>query len=184
MNWYNQYLYNFTIASKEFKFCSKKNKMTKLAYSSKAHEVEFNDVDKKDGYICKVQLTDCKNGIILTASFISGIYAFNLFKEVWNYPSNEKKRAIKTYNRCINVIEDLKGDYEDEDMPGPTLQGLAREALRYIDIDRKKPTNNRSLEAAKYLDGEGDYANNIYGNRMPVTTININNNGVVNIDNK
>ena len=76
-------------------------------------------------------------------------------------------RAVKTFNRCVNVVEDLKTEYEDEDIPGPTLQGMSREALRYIDIDRKNVTPSRSLEAAKYLDGVTDWRSSIYGNRMP-----------------
>lgn len=79
-------------------------------------------------------------------------------------------------------------------MPGPTLQGMARESFRYVDIDRKNVAPSRSLEAAKYLDGETDWRSSIYGNRFPhqygspltPPTINITNtgNGSININSK
>jgi hypothetical protein len=141
--------------------------MVKLAYMSKGHETDFNDTMDKDGYTCKVKLTESKNRVVLTAVFMSDVHAFPLFSEAWKYPKKEAKRAIKTFNRAVNVVEDLKAEYEDEDMPGPTLQGMAREAMRYLDIDRKNVPPSRSLEAAKYLDGETDWRSSIYGNRMP-----------------
>ena len=117
------------------------------------------------------------------------VHSFPLFSEAWKYPKDESTRAVKTFNRCVNLVEDLKTEYEDDDMPGPTLQGMAREALRYVDIDRKNVTPSRSLEAAKYLDGETDWRSSIYGNRMPhqynhplnPPTINITNSGSGNI---
>jgi hypothetical protein len=72
---------------------------------------------------------------------------------------------------------------EDDDTPTPTIQGLAREELRFIDIDRKKETNNVSLEASKRESSEGDWRQNLYGNRYPQQTVSINNNGVININN-
>ena len=171
---------------------SKKKKMVKLAYMTKGHATEFNDTMDSDGYTCKVQLTESKRRIVLTAVFMNEVHSFPLFSEAWKYPKEESARAIKTFNRCVNVVEDLKTEYEDDDMPGPTLQGMAREALRYVDIDRKNVTPSRSLEAAKYLDGETDWRSSIYGNRMPSQyghpinppTINITNtgNGTVNFD--
>jgi len=99
--------------------------------------------------------------------FLNDIHSFPLYQETWKYPKIEVKRAMKTFNRCVNMVEDIKIEYEDEELPGPTLQGMARETLRYLDIDRKKALPSRSLEAAKYLDGETDWRSSIYGNRMP-----------------
>ena len=142
-------------------------KMEKMAYMSKGHETDFNDVMSSDGYTCKIQLTESKKRVVLTAVFMNDVHSFPLYSEAWKYPKDEMRRALKTYNSCVNVIEDLKAEYEDEDIPGPTLQGMAREALRYLDIDRKNVTPSRSLEAAKYLDGVTDWRSSIYGNRMP-----------------
>jgi len=167
MNWYkNKSLKDKIIYSSVINLSHKK-KMIKLAYMSKGHKTDFNDTMDSDGYTCKVQLTESKSRIVLTAVFMSDVHSFPLFSEAWKYPKEEIKRAVKTFNRCVNVVEDLKIEYEDEDMPGPTLQGMARETLRYLDIDRKNVTPSRSLEAAKYLDGENDWRSSIYGNRMP-----------------
>ena len=167
MNWFKiNILSEKELFTKTFKIC-KKNKMTKLAYMSKGHNTDFNDVMSSDGYNCKIQLTESKSRIVLNVNFLSDIHAFPLYAESWKYPKEEVKRALKTYNRCVNVIEDLKAEYEDDDMPGPTLQGMARETLRYVDIDRKNVAPSRSLEAAKYLDGEMDWRSSIYGNRLP-----------------
>jgi hypothetical protein len=134
------------------------------------------------GYFVKVQLTENVNKIILVAQFLSDIYAFPLFKEIWHYKKGEMKRAIKTYNRVVNVLEDLKTDFEEDETPGPTLQGMAREELRFIDPDRKRSTNIRSLEASKDVPGEADWRSSIYGNRYPAPQINISNTngGIVN----
>ncbi len=164
---------------------SPKKSMIKLAYMTKGHKTDFNDTMDKDGYTCKVQLTESKNRIVLTAVFMNDVHSFPLFSEAWKYPKDESRRAVKTFNRCVNVVEDLKTEYEDDDMPGPTLQGMAREAMRYLDIDRKNVTPSRSLEAAKYVDGVTDWRSSIYGNRMPhqynhplnPPTINITNTG-------
>ena len=192
MNWFKNKSLNEKIITSSTIDLSKKKKMVKLAYMSKGHHTEFNDTMDSDGYTCKVQLTESKRRIVLTAVFMNEVHSFPLFSEAWKYPKEESRRAIKTFNRCVNVVEDLKTEYEDEDMPGPTLQGMAREALRYVDIDRKNVTPSRSLEAAKYLDGETDWRSSIYGNRMPhqynhplnPPTINITNtgNGTVNFD--
>ena len=167
MNWFkNKSLKENIISSSIVKLAHKK-KMVKLAYMSKGHNTEFNDTMDSDGYTCKVQLTESKSRIVLTAVFMNSVHSFPLFSEAWKYPKEEGKRAIKTFNRAVNVVEDLKAEYEDDDMPGPTLQGMAREAMRYLDIDRKNVTPSRSLEAAKYLEGETDWRSSIYGNRMP-----------------
>ncbi len=189
MNWYKEkYLNEKLLKSSSLKL-SHKRKMKKLAYMTKGHATEFNDTMDKDAYTCKVQLTESKKRIVLTAVFMNEVHSFPLFSEAWKYPKNESRRAVKTFNRCVNLVEDLKTEYEDDDMPGPTLQGMAREALRYLDIDRKNVTPSRSLEAAKYLDGVTDWRSSIYGNRMPhqydhplnPPTININNTGNGNI---
>jgi len=193
MNWFkNKSLKEKTVISSMINL-SKKKKIIKLAYMTKGHAIEFNDTMDKDGYTCKVQLTESKKRIVLTAVFMNEVHSFPLFSEAWKYPKEESTRAIKTFNRCVNVVEDLKTEYEDDDMPGPTLQGMARESLRYLDIDRKNVTPSRSLEAAKYLEGETDWRSSIYGNRMPQQyghpiqppTINITNtgSGSVNFDN-
>jgi hypothetical protein len=142
-------------------------KMKKVAYMTKGHSTEFNDTMDKDGYTCKVQLTESKSRVVLSVVFMNEVHSFPLYSEAWKYPKAEIRRAIKTFNRCVNVVEDLKTEYEDDDIPGPTLQGMAREALRYIDLERRNVTPSRSLEAAKYLDGETDWRSSIYGNRMP-----------------
>jgi hypothetical protein len=167
MNWFKKKSLNEKVITSSNICLSKKKKMVKLAYMTKGHATEFNDTMDSDGYTCKVQLTESKRRIVLTAVFMNEVHSFPLFSEAWKYPKEESARAIKTFNRCVNVVEDLKTEYEDDDMPGPTLQGMAREALRYVDIDRKNVTPSRSLEAAKYLDGETDWRSSIYGNRMP-----------------
>ena len=167
MNWFkNKSLKEIAILSSTVSMFTKK-KMVKLAYMSKGHKTEFNDTMDSDGYTCKVQLTESKSRIVLTAVFMNDVHAFPLYSEAWKYSKEETRRAIKTFNRCVNIVEDLKAEYEDDDIPGPTLQGMAREAMRYLDIDRKNVTPSRSLEAAKYLDGETDWRSSIYGNRMP-----------------
>jgi len=190
MNWFR----NNILQEKEIKvsFVPLKTKrlMVKLAYMSKDHSTDFNDVASSDGYNCKIALTESKSRIVLTAVFMNNVHAFPLYSENWKYPKEEIKRALKTYNRCINVVEDLKAEFEDDEMPGPTLQGMSREALRYIDIDRKDVAPSRSLEAAKYLDGETDWRSSIYGNRLPSQqghpltppTINITNTGAGSIN--
>ena len=92
----------------------------------------------------------------------------------------EVRKVLKRYNDDIEQqiagIEELGGLYRNL-------------ALRYLDIDRKNVTPSRSLEAAKYLDGETDWRSSIYGNRMPhqynhplnPPTINITNSGSGNI---
>lgn len=156
MNWYKYKFLNEKILKTSSFLLKSKKKMKKLAYMTKGHNTEFNDTMDKDGYTCKVQLTESKSRIVLTAVFMNSVHSFPLYSEAWKYPKEETRRAIKTFNRCVNVIEDLKAEYEDEDMPGPTLQGMAREAMRYLDIDRKNVTPSISLEAAKHLDGESD----------------------------
>jgi hypothetical protein len=169
MNWYkNEKTEQKVILAKSLPISVKKRKkQIKLAYTSKNHKTYFNDVDDSDGHNCKVQLTESKNKIVLTAVFLNDIMAFPLYQETWKYPKKEIKRALKTFNRCVNSVEDIKVEFEDDDMPGPTLQGVARESLRYIDIDRKKELPSRSLEAARYLDGEADWRSSLYGNRLP-----------------
>ena len=159
----------------------KKSPLVKVAYKTKEHEVDFAKQDFNDGYFCKVQLTENKNQTIVTARVLSDIRSFPLFQDIWVYGNNENKRAIKTFNRIVNVLEDTKIDFEEDETPGPTLQGVIREELRYIDIERKRDTHNRSLEAAKYLDGVTDWRESLYGNRYPVININ-NSNGVVNFN--
>jgi len=168
MNWYHKKILGEKKIAKTYLRLSKNHKkMLKLAYMSKSHDTEFNDTDASDAYSCKVALTESKKRIVLSVVFMNNIHSFPLYSESWKYPKEETKRAIKTYNRCINIIEDLKPEYEDDDMPGPTLQGMARESLRYVDLDRKKLAPSRSLEAAKYLDGETDWRSSLYGNRLP-----------------
>jgi len=189
MNWFKEYNFKETVISRAIFSFREKKTMKKFAYMTKGHTTEFNDTMDSDGYHCKVQLTESKSRIVLTAVFMNQVHSFPLYSEAWKYPKDETRRAIKTFNRCVNVVEDLKAEYEDDDMPGPTLQGMAREAMRYLDIDRKNVTPSRSLEAAKYLDGETDWRSSIYGNRMPhqyghplnPPTININNSGSGNI---
>jgi len=191
MNWFKSKFLNEKLL-KTVSFClnKKKSAFIKLAYMSKDHLTNFNDVASSDGYHCKVALTESKSRIVLTTVFMNDVHAFPLYSESWKYPKNEIKRALKTYNRCVNVIEDLKAEYEDDEMPGPTLQGMSREALRYIDIDRKDVAPSLSLEAAKYLNGETDWRSSIYGNRLPSQqghpltppTINITNTGAGSIN--
>jgi hypothetical protein len=193
MNWFKDKNFSEKVITSSTINLSKKKKLVKLSYMTKGHHTEFNDTMDKDAYTCKVQLTESKKRIVLTAVFMNEVHSFPLFSEAWKYPKEESRRAVKTFNRCVNVVEDLKAEMEDDDIPGPTLQGMAREALRYLDIDRKNVTPSRSLEAAKYLDGVADWRSSIYGNRMPhqydhplnPPTINITNtgSGIVNFDN-
>jgi hypothetical protein len=184
MNWYKKHQNVVLCLTKAFSFAQKK-KLIKLAYSSKNHHMDFNAHGSGDGYNTKIQFTESHTGIEIRAVILSDIRGFPLYTENWIYPLDEKKRAYKTYNRIVNVIEDLKVEYEDEGYPGPTLQGLVRENLRFIDIDRKKNTNNRTLEAAKYEPGEADWRSSLYGNRYPAPNINITNTngGTININN-
>jgi hypothetical protein len=188
MSWFkNKSLAERSISVCIMHFCPK---MIKMAYMSKGHTVDFNDTMSSDGYTCKVQLTESKSRIVLTAVFMNDVHSFPLYSEAWKYPKEETRRAMKTYNRCVNIVEDLKTEYEDDDLPGPTLQGMAREGLRYLDIDRKNVAPSRSLEAAKYLDGVSDWRSSLYGNRLPhqyghplqPPTVNITNTGSGNIN--
>ena len=160
-----------------------KDSIIKLAYTSKDHKIGFAKQSVGDGCRADVELTESKNSAIIDVQLMTKMYSFPLFEDKWVYPKKEIKRAIKTYNRIVNVLEDLKIEVEDDDTPTPTIQGLAREELRFIDIDRKKPTNNVSTEAAKREAGNGDWRENLYGNRYPQQTVQINNSGVININN-
>lgn len=179
MNWYKRHKNLLMSAVIYLEASSAKKEMVKIAYTTKDHNIAFARQDYNDGYQAKIQLTQNKNKIILTARFISDVQAMPLYTEMWAYGEEEHARAVKTFNRVVNVVEDMKVDFEDAEVPGPTLQGKTREQLRYIDIERKRQTNNRSLEAAKYMDGGvTDWRESLYGNRYPI--ININNQGVVN----
>ena len=167
MNWYSKNALKEKCVLSKSICLSHRKKMKKLAYMTKGHKTDFNDTVASDPYHCKISLTESKKRIVLSVLFMNGIHSFPLYSESWKYPKDESRRSIKTFNRCVNVVEDLKSEYEDDDMPGPTLQGMAREALRYIDIDRKRAGPSRSLEAAKYLDGEKDWRSSLYGNRLP-----------------
>lgn len=178
MNWYSDIKEDVVvIAENSFPVKNSAKPMTKLAYSSRKHNTEFNDNDANDGYNIKIALTESKSGIVLTVNLMSEVYSFPSYSEIWKYEKKESTRAFKTYNRCVNVIEDIKIDHEDEELAGPSLQGLMRETLRYIDIDRNKETNNRSLEAAKYQSGESDWRSSLYGGRLNQPIVNINNSG-------
>lgn len=179
MNWYKK-ITEKIIMSDSISFIQKG--LSKFAYSTKSHDVDFSDNDSSDGYTAKLTMTENKNNIIINVKFIGNIYSFPLFEETWVYNKEEGVRASRVYNRIVNVVEDLKVDFEDDSVPGPVLQGKAREELRYIDIDKKKKTNNVSLEAAKGIPGEGDWRNSLYSGKYPV--ININNSGIVNFNGK
>lgn len=175
MNWYSTIYHDIKVISEKiFNFSVP---MTKLAYMSKRHNVEINDTDANDAYNIKISLTESKNNIVITVNIMSDVYSFPSYSETWNYEKNESNRAVRTFNRCVNILEDIKIDHEDNEMSGPSLQGLVREGLRYVDIDRKKKTNNRSLEAAKYQNGETDWRSSLYGNRLQHPVINISNTG-------
>lgn len=161
----------------------KKPAMTKLAYRSREHLVNIAKQNNEDGVSCKVNLIENKNKIEINVNFINDIWAFPMYTEVWVYPKEEMKRAVKSFNRIVNVLEDLKTDAEDDELPAPSVQGKAREELRYIDVDRKKPVNNPSQKAARSEPGEADWRNSLYGNRYPQQIVNINNNGQITITN-
>ena len=150
---------------------------TKLAHTSRSHDVDYAVYANNDGYAGKVQLVENNNKIVLTARILNSVYHFPLLEEQWHYMPQEKRRSIKTFNRVVNILEDIKVEIEAEEMPGPTLQGLMREELRFIDIDRKKGSSNRSLEAAKFIPGESDWRSSLYGNRYPTPPITITNHG-------
>ena len=158
-------------------------RLVKTAYTSRDHEVSLARQNNDDGTTCKINLVESKNKIEVNVTFMNNVWAFPLYAETWVYPKEERKRATKTYNRVVNVIEDLKMDVEDDEMPTPSVQGKAREELRYVDIDRKKPTNNPVHQAARHEAGEPDWRNSLYGNRYPQQVVNISNNGTINITN-
>jgi hypothetical protein len=160
------------------------NKMQKVAYTTKDHSVRYAKPKNGDGCQGVIELTEGKDNVIIEAIFTTGIYKVALFEEQWLYPKEEIKRAIKTFNKVVNVLEDMKIEAEDSQLPTPSIQGFAREQLRYIDVDRKKPTNNRSLEAAKYLDGVSDWRDSLYGGRYPTSVVNLNNYGHIYITEK
>jgi hypothetical protein len=132
-----------------------RRKMIRTAYLSKQHKTDFHDIDKGDGYFCKLQLSGGVEGITLVANFLSDVYAFPLYSEIWFYDNNEEVRAT------------MKVDYEENGLIAPNLQAVAREALRFVDIDRKKRAPSRSLEAAKFEERETDWRKTIYGPRYP-----------------
>lgn len=164
-------------------FNKEEKRFVKLAYTNKEHKVSFAKQSVGDGCHAHIELTESKNSIIIEVQLLTKIYSFPLFEDKWVYPKSEVKRSIKTFNRIVNVLEDLKIETEADDTPTPTIQGLAREELRFVDIDRKKETNNISLEASKREADNGDWRQNIYGNRYPQQTVTINNNGTININN-
>lgn len=187
MSWYDKEKIedNKVLISKDLYIYAweEKEKIIKVAYTSKDHKVAFAKQSVGDGCHAHIELTESKNSVIIEAQLLTKVYSFPLFEDKWVYPKKEIKRAIKTYNRIVNVLEDLKIETEDDDTPTPTIQGLAREELRFVDIDRKKETNNVSLEASKREADNGDWRQNIYGNRYPQQTVTINNSGTVNINN-
>lgn len=189
MNWYKTKKYTEPLGKKiiskrlDLQLVKKRKTFQKLAYTSKSHKTNFAKQSLGDGCFADIELTESKNSVLIAVRLLTKVYSFPLLEETWNYDKKEMKRAIKTYNRIINVLEDLKLEVEDDETPTPTIQGLAREELRYVDIDRKKPTNNVSLEASKQETGSGDWRQNIYGNRYPKHTIEITNNGTININN-
>jgi len=187
MTWYNSQENSMPPLHMSKKFflqlAKEEKKVVKLAYTNKDHKVSFAKQSVGDGCHAHIELTESKNSIIIEAQLLTKVYSFPLFEDKWVYPKKEMKRSIKTFNRIVNVLEDLKLDVEDDDTPTPTIQGMAREELRFVDIDRKKETNNVSLEASKRESDNGDWRQNIYGNRYPQQTVTINNSGTININN-
>lgn len=184
MNWFNKEYNEKIVFKKTFYFgsgCPKKADILKLSYKNQSHRTDFSVQDDSDGYYCQIQATESKNKITLVARFLSDVYGYPLFEDMWHYKTGQGKRAFKTFNRLINVIEDLKIEMEDDEIPGPTLQSKAREELRYVDIEHKVDTHNRSLEAAKFLNGESDWRGSLYGSRYPEREISISNYGTLNI---
>ena len=157
--------------------------LQKLAYSSKKHELLIPQHNSEDGCEGQITLTESKNKITLGVAFYTRLYSFPLAEEVWHYDKAEMKRAMRTFNHLTHVLEDLKVDAEEEELPTPSIQGMVREAVRFIDVERKRPTNNPSLHTARYEPGEADWRKSLYGNRYPQPTIQINNNGTININN-
>ena len=96
MNWFKNKSLKETIIESSIIRLGDHGKMVKLAYMSKGHNTEFNDTIDSDGYTCKVQLTESKSRIVLTAVFMNSVHAFPLYSEAWKYPKEESKRAIKT----------------------------------------------------------------------------------------
>ena len=150
----------------DFKVSSSKNKEGGR-YNSKSHTTGFNDTVASDSYRCDIHLTESKSRIVLSVVFMNNVHSFPLYSESWKYDKNESKKAIKSYNKCVNLVEDLKVEYEYEEIPGPVLQAMARNTFRGLDKDRKQITPSRYLEAEKDLPIETDWRSSIYGNRLP-----------------
>jgi hypothetical protein len=161
----------------------KKATLSKQAYTTKEHTVKFAKPGYGDGCRSQVELTENINGILLAARFMTDIYSFPLYEELWTYPKEEIKRSIKTFNKIVNIVEDMKTEVEDKNLPTPSIQGTAREELRYIDTERKKPVNNRSLQAARDLEGVEDWRQSLYGGRYAGPQINIDNKGTIYLTN-
>lgn len=185
MSWYNDIKDTHLLASTEVPVkVSVRKPMQKVAYTSKEHAVDIAKQANDDSTRGKIMLTESKNKITIALSFYTGMYSFPLYEEVWYYPKEEIKRAMKTYNHIVHILEDMKMDVEDDELPIPSVQGWAREALRFIDVERKKPTNNVSLQSSRFEPGTSDWRESLYGNRYPNPTININNSGTIYIDQK
>jgi hypothetical protein len=137
------------------------------SYNTKAHTIGFNDTMSSDSYRCDVHLTESRSRIVLSVVFMNNVHSFPLYSEAWKYSKDESKKAMKTYNKCVNLVEDLKVECEFEEIPGPVLQAMARSTFRNVDKDRKHITPSRYLEAEKDLTVETDWRSSIYGNRLP-----------------
>jgi hypothetical protein len=181
MNWYRDQLgeNGLTIYETVINLSSSKGDLVKLAYTHRDHNTYF-DTDQGDSYQSRVVLKNTKDYIVIQLKVNTDIYSFPTIDKEWHYSKDEERaRASKTYNRLVNLLEDLKIDFEDNEMPGPTLHGKIEEEIRFVDIDRSKKTNNRSLEAAKYKPGVDDIRQSLYGPRYLPPTINISNTGGV-----
>jgi len=175
MNWYKN-LHSYIIEEKYINFY-KKPKLIKVAYSTRNHNVSY-DTDQGDSYEARILLKNTKDYIVIQLKVNTDIYSFPTVDKEWHYEKEkERGRANKTYNRLVNLMEDMKIDFEDNELPGPTLHGKIMEELRFIDIDKTPKTHNRSLEAAKYKPGVDDIRQSIYGKRYLPPTINISNTG-------
>lgn len=182
MNWFGRQILQGCrlISDKSFdiSISAAKGKMEKTAaYNNRSHDVEYSVYENNDGYSGRVQLVENKNKIVLSARVLNKVYHFPLLEERWHYGMSERARALKTFNRVVNVMEDMKVEIENDETPGPILQGIMREEMRFIDVDRKKGTRNRSLEASKFEPGESDWRSSLYGNRYPSPPISITNHG-------
>ncbi len=185
MNWHRRMINSLepTVVLESRAFTFKREGITKTAYTTRQHITDISRQNDADGATCKVSMVESKAKYAVNVTYTTDIYAFPLFEETWIFAKGEGKRAIKVYNRIVNILEDLKAESEDAEVPTPSIQGKVREELRFVDVDRKKPPISISQAASRHEPGETDWRQTIYGNRYPNPTVVIQNDGTIYLNN-